>query len=155
MPRSTSALIVLLLASWGCARESSPHGSETDISISETSQPEPLLPDVPELPDLVDSDETGPEGPDEGDVEVAHTEVEDVVCPPDRVPLVVDDVVVDPCGCCAIGGEYCHGLLEGGSPNTITGECELVHDAVPPCTNGIDPRGCPTHSCSGSCIADE
>ncbi|PKN59534.1 MAG: hypothetical protein CVU56_00475 [Deltaproteobacteria bacterium HGW-Deltaproteobacteria-14] len=74
----------------------------------------------------------------------------DIACPPDRVPRVVDGVVVDPCGCCAIGGEYCHGLLSGGSP--YNGMCPTVQDAVPPCTSGRDANGCETLDCSGSCI---
>lgn len=74
----------------------------------------------------------------------------DTECPAGRVPRVVDGVVLDPCGCCAIGGEYCHGLLVGGSP--YNGMCPNVQDAVPPCTNGRDENGCETLNCSGSCL---
>lgn len=152
MSRSTPVLVLVLVAAMGCARDPASQGTETDISISETSPSETHLPDVPDLTDLPDdSEETETEGPD--DVEVAEVEVEDVACPPHRAPLIVNDVVVDPCGCCAIGGDYCHGLREGGSP--FNGECPVTADAVPPCYDGVDPRGCPTRYCEGSCIADE
>lgn len=149
MSTFTYPIVLVLFAVGGCARDGAPRDGETDVLISETS------PDETQLTEFEDTD-TETEADLEVDIEIEFdAEVEDVVCPTNRVPLMRGGDVVDPCGCCAIGGEYCHGLLEGGSPSTITGECELVHDAVPPCTNGIDPRGCPTHSCSGSCIADE
>ena len=68
-----------------------------------------------------------------------------------RAPLIVDDVLVDPCGCCKLDHNYCSGVASGGSPNQF-GYCSIVHDAVPPCDLGIDENGCPWISCHGSCI---
>jgi len=80
-----------------------------------------------------------------------------VECAPGQIPRVVDGVVVDPCGCCAIGEDlafgFCNGLHAGGTASPgVSCEEEIVYDAAPPCTHHVDSNGCEYVSCTGTCL---
>ncbi|TNF33839.1 MAG: hypothetical protein EP329_07870 [Deltaproteobacteria bacterium] len=107
--------------------------------------------DIGTFPDSAEVDTQVAPDTDEG-ADVDDTADAEVVCPEDRVPRVVDGVVVDPCGCCPIDSNYCHGHRVGGSPSPVTGACPVVADDAPPCSDGVDENGCATNYCSGSCI---